>query len=108
MKKLICAEGLLNDPLALSLLILGIIVVVVGVILYIAFVRKKLKNKLAESATRRKVKKESDDKAKSIVAGAFEEIPKPVEDEKPEAKKTKKQGEEEVASGRLYQNNRKD
>lgn len=71
------ASGLLDEPLYLSLLIVGVVLVVVAVILYFVFFRKRikahLKAKKEAKLERLAIQQAADNKAKGVASNLFQE-----------------------------------
>ena len=82
MNSLLGAYNLLNDPVGLTLIIGGIVLVAVAVILYFFVFKKKINAKVAENKVNKEQKAVKDAKAQGLAGSVFKE-----EDEHQEKKK---------------------
>lgn len=64
-------SSIFNDPVALSLIVGGIVLVAVGLILYFFVFRKKVKAAVADNQVKKAKKTAADNKAKDSVASVF-------------------------------------
>ena len=87
--KAVLGGGLLNDPVGLTLLIFGIVVVAVAIILYFFVFKKKIDAKLADNKVKRAQNEVKDAKAQTLAGDVFKEE---------EQRVNKKMTEEELAA----------